>query len=287
MKSKLAAVTMAYNEKTKLPRWIAHHARQVGGAEHLFVLDHGSDDGSTSNLGATKIISVPRDPVNGHTQVWRTEFVSEFCSNLLQDYEYVMYCDTDELVIGHPERYSSILDYVSKVENPTYAIGFDVLHDAQNEQNLDERPILEQRRKLQFVASMCKSVIIKQPTRWVPGFHSSSNTPSYGDLLLFHLRYADQMEGFERLALTRSIRRPDDKGAIGDHQKISDETYAQWVRQWCKYPETESSLDLRDELIKSYVESFSFSNQYGRFVFDYSFRSQHLFNPLPLYRKLA
>ena len=47
---RLAALTMAYNEPVWAAVWARFYARQVG-AENCFLLDHGSDDGSTEKLG--------------------------------------------------------------------------------------------------------------------------------------------------------------------------------------------------------------------------------------------
>ncbi len=46
-KQGLAVVTMCYNEPDFLPIWLDYYRRQVP-VEHLYVVDHGSDDGSTS-----------------------------------------------------------------------------------------------------------------------------------------------------------------------------------------------------------------------------------------------
>jgi hypothetical protein len=57
-KTRIAAVTMAYNEAVFLPVWRRHYGAAVG--EHnLFVLDHGSNDGSTDRLGAVNRVRVP------------------------------------------------------------------------------------------------------------------------------------------------------------------------------------------------------------------------------------
>ncbi|MEH3064432.1 MAG: glycosyltransferase family 2 protein [Methylobacterium radiotolerans] len=81
---------MAYNEKTMLPLWLKHYERQVG-AENCYILDHGSDDGSTTGLRAN-VVRLPRLPLNE----WeRAHTVRDFCASLFIGFKYVLYADSD------------------------------------------------------------------------------------------------------------------------------------------------------------------------------------------------
>ena len=44
-----AAVTFVYNESFNLPLWRRHYGAQLG-TENLFIVDDGSDDGSTDGI---------------------------------------------------------------------------------------------------------------------------------------------------------------------------------------------------------------------------------------------
>jgi len=278
MKRKIAAVTMAFNEKHKLPRWIRHYTSQVGGADNIYVIDHGSTDGSTSNLGPVNVTTLDRNAGGDSLQSWRADYVSNFCSDLLKDYEYVIYSDADELIIANPRKYNTLYEYVAKSGDSNSAIGFDVLHDIKCEEDLDHRYIFEQRAKMQFVASMCKPVLISKSTKWVKGFHCSSMLPKYNDLYLFHLRYADLNEGFQRLQITRSLDRPEMKGVPVDHQKIDDTTFHNWVSSWLKAPMVLEDIFGEDSSIKQYFSNLEFKiNQEGVYTFDYSYRSGKIY----------
>jgi hypothetical protein len=93
---KVAAVTMVYNEDVYLPIWMKHYSRQVG-VENCYVVDHGSTDGSTENLGRCNVLRIPRSPYDPFKQ---SAFNSEFCSSLLHWYDWVVYSDVDELVMA-------------------------------------------------------------------------------------------------------------------------------------------------------------------------------------------
>lgn len=285
MKKRVAAVTMVYNEKKKLPRWIRHYSSQVNGAENLYVVDHGSNDGSTQNIGPVNVISLDRSAGEGRYQEWRVGFASDLCAKLLEEYDAVFYTDADELVIAHPSRYRSLYEYVAEGSPSNTAIGFDVIHDIETEGPLDDRFIFEQRSKLQFVAAMCKPVFVNQPRTWAPGFHCSTTKPAFGDLLLFHLRYVDLYEGLERLQVTRTIDRPDMKGNFTDHHKLTDDTFSSWIKNWSSLPVEEGSIALSSPIISSYIEKFAHKpDANGIYRFDYSYRSDRLFKA-PSYLK--
>jgi hypothetical protein len=279
MKQRVAAVTMCYNEKAQLPRWIRHYAAQVGGYDNLFVVDHGSDDGSTHGLGPINVKVLPRDAGKGVYQSWRVKYISDLCSELLNSYEFVIYTDTDELVVPDPERFKNIYAYVSSVgAMKGYAIGFDVLHDLANESDLDWRYITEQRSLVQFVGAVCKPVLVSSPTCWSEGFHGSTQPPAFGDLYLLHLRYADLSNGLCRLQITRAIERPEMVGVPVDHHKIDDDTYRKWIESWLRLPRDAAGIRITNPAVKKYIDGMAFNkNAGGYFGADYSVRSKELF----------
>lgn len=270
---------MVYNERVQLPRWLKHYERQIGSCDDLYVLDHGSTDGSTDSLKQVNIVAVHRDHIKGQTQTWRAKFVSDFCNNLLRFYEYVLYSDADELIYINDGAQKTINEFLSS-SYASHAIGFDVLHDYKVEGPLTDLPILAQRSKLQLVAAMCKPCIIREPVRWAQGFHESSIlSPAFGPLLLLHLRYADVSTGLQRLTETRRILRPDRGPGDLDHWKIDDETYMSWLDRFLSYQAHVSSCDMSDPIISAAVSNFEFRPSNGMLHFDYRYRSRNVFIP--------
>lgn len=215
---RLAAVTMVYDEAEFLPIWLAHYGREVG-LEHCFVIDHGSDDGSTEALGRASRVRLPR---SAHDDERRAGFVSGFCADLLSYYDAVIHTDSDEIVLADPAVAPSLAAYAAAMPAETItAIGLNVHHLPGIEPDFDlARPVGVQRRWVRFSAALCKPVLTRRPLRWAPGFHCADAPLRFDRLTLFHLRWFDQRLGLRRLARTRAMPWADP--AAGAWQRCPD-----------------------------------------------------------------
>jgi len=223
MKAPLAIVTMVYNEPEFLPVWCRHYPRQTA-PEHCYVIDHGSDDGSTESLGAINRVRIPRSPQDDET---RSTFISHFCESLLSWYDSVIYVDCDEILLPDPDIANSLQDFANTNTAPIVtATGLDIIHTPATEPPLDwSHPITIQRTHLRFSSAMCKPVLIRQPVHWVPGFHCTAEPSEFGaPLFLFHLRYVDLESGLTRLARTRE--QPWINETLGAHQRMRNQDWA-------------------------------------------------------------
>ena len=196
-KRPLAVVTMAYNESTMLPLWLRHYDRQLG-AENCYVLDHGSDDGSTMAIPANRI-RLPRTPLDEWARV---NTIRDFCASLFIGFKCVLFTDTDELVVADPDVASSLSDYIASRDVPPVLdlFGADVRH-VEGEAPIDlQRPISLQRGYIRSISSLCKATLISKRTDWHIGFHCvvHHHRPKFGDLFLFHLAHCDNDILFER-----------------------------------------------------------------------------------------
>ena len=232
---KIAAITMVYNEGRALQRWIEYYSKQDG-AQNCFVIDHGSDDESTVSLEDVKVLKIPRSPQD---DIRRTNSISHFTNYLLCWYDYVIYVDCDEFLVADPRKYNGLYDYCGTVR-PEYmtSIGINIIHVASQEPGLTPgRPILSQRSYGMFVSAMSKPNITSTPVLWSPGFHHRDRPAVFGDLFLFHLRYADVGEGLARLQTTRKMAWQSEKD--GAHQRVLDEDWRRRVNSWASLPVVE------------------------------------------------
>ena len=216
--ARVAAVTMVYNDPVYLRIWIDYYSRQLG-ARNLYVVDHGSDDGSTAELGDVNVIRLPRSPQDDPK---RAGLISAFCSSLLAYFDCVLHGDADEILAVDPRIAPNLASYCATVSAPVLtAIGLNVLHRLGHELSFHpDRRVLEQRSWVFRSSSMCKPALIRRPVRWAPGFHSADAPVRFGDLYLFHLRWFDLDTALHRLAKTRTM--PWQHADAGAHQRISD-----------------------------------------------------------------
>ncbi|WP_156361554.1 glycosyltransferase family 2 protein [Sphingomonas sp. Leaf67] len=217
----LAIITMVYNEAEKLPIWLRHYARQVGLA-HCYVIDHGSDDGSTEALGGASRIALPRSPQDNDQ---RLALVADLTRGLLRYYRRVAYVDADELLLADPAGYRDLNDYAERMTaDAVTSIGLEIVHGTGEPPLESTRGVGGQRGSVIFSSSMCKTNMIGRGVNWAPGWHAHDAAPRFDDLYLFHLRHADLDQALRRLAITRAM--PWASEAAGRHQRNDDD----WMR---------------------------------------------------------
>ena len=190
-KTSTAVITFVYNESVNLPIWIRHYG-SLFGANNLFIVDRGSDDGSTENLGDVNRLRVPRHEFDENE---KTDFMSNFHRSLLSFYKTVIITDCDELLVTDPSKYPTLRQFVDTVDfDYVGAIGIDVLHNTENEPPINlALPILSQRKYGRFYSRECKSLISRIPLHWLPGFHSTNSPPKLStDVYIFHTRTMDR-----------------------------------------------------------------------------------------------
>lgn len=281
MKKSLAIVTMVFNEGVQLSRWIRHYSRHAESLSDIYIINHGSNDGSVDRLPlGVNVVNLDRNEGKG-LQTWRASYVSNFVNQLQKLYRAVIYVDCDEYLVVDPSIAQNLSSYINKKSNiSTNTIGFDVLHDRAFEPPLGDSLISRVRKKIQFVAAMCKPVIALDHflIQWQSGFHVSNVNPVYGDLYLFHARYADVNDGLKRLSITRELHRPETEHCPVDHQKINDDMYLNWVDSWTRFPVSPENILSVDGLPKKFINDLHYKiSSEGIYEFNYSYRSNILF----------
>lgn len=201
----VAIITMAYNERVMLPIWLRHYSAHCPAAA-LFVIDHGSDDGSTSVVSGASVIPLPRTPFDDGD---RAEFVSSFQKGLLKYYDVVIYTDCDEMLVADPRRHHSLAEFLdaTRADDVMAPIGLNVQHIPDIDPALDlAAPILGQRRHATFGVAFCKPVVVRKPVAWAPGFHWCDSVPTYrDDLFMFHLHKMELDLAVARLKKTTEM----------------------------------------------------------------------------------
>lgn len=258
--SKIAIVTMVYNEPDFLPFWQRYYGREVG-AQHCYIVDHGSTDGSTDQLGEFNRLRIPRSPMD---ESRRSGFISEFCSSLLKWYDFVAYCDVDEFLVADPARFSSLADFCAQTDlDVVTAFGFNVVHWLHHELPIDPaRPILSQRRWVHPISSMSKPLLTRRPIDWPGGFHSWNGPARFDGLFNFHMAYMDLDIALRRQAKRRSVEWAQHWSAA--HHLDQDDTIVQRMEAASQMPKVENiTLDSNCTSLRRFINRIRLS-QHGR-----------------------
>lgn len=247
----VAVITYVYNESVNLPIWIKHYGAAFG-ERNLFVVDHGSNDGSVDSIGEANLIRIPRDKFDEDR---KTGLITSLHRALLFEYDAVVYTDGDELIIPDPSLYSDLSDYITKSDfDYITCIGLNVHHIISREPPIDlGRSILSQRRYARFISASCKTLISRKPISWARGFHSCDKIPQFDpNLYLFHLKFMDYGYAMLRQRTNLEIEWSEQslKQNFGVHHRYG---YERFVR--------EGFLDAANVVSSGKLEPFEFTDR--------------------------
>jgi hypothetical protein len=203
----LAMVTMVRNEAVFLPVWLRYHGSQVG-QENCFVIDLGSDDGSTSEIGRASRVRVPAIQVSDASLV---TFISKFCFTLMHSYDFVAYCEVDEFLVCDPAIAANLREFCATVCSAVVtAFGLDVVASPDRDAPIDwSRPILQQRRLVRPNSRIAKPVLSRSSIAPTGGPHPFDDALSFEGLFNFRLAFADRDTEARRRAGRRVFNPPD------------------------------------------------------------------------------
>jgi hypothetical protein len=223
---KIAALTMVFNERHFLPIWIHHYGSALG-RENLYVVDDGSDDGSTTGLGQVKVLRGKKSILDESERVAK---IAAIQAELLTQYDAVVVSDVDELLVVDPALGKDFAEYIdTRIDTVATAAGLNVQFSMFSEKPLVAgRSLFLQRQYVQFDWGYCKTLVSRIPLQWTPGFHGPNVPISLRpDLFLFHLRSVDPDISLGRLKSFNRIQRS--QAAIeahhSDHFKATEEEY--------------------------------------------------------------
>lgn len=240
---------MTFNEAFFLPFWERHYSFQAG-PENCFVLDHGSDDGSTASL-SVNVVNYPRSFFDENA---RGLSCSDFCSSLLFSYERVIFTDIDELIVCDPTMGGTLYEYMKRPDLPNVirSIGMDVLHDERVDGPLDpSRPILSQRSVFRPYSALCKPTVISERVEFGIGMHSCNKSSRFDNLFLLHLAYAD----FGQIAKRQRKRNAIARIGGGGHHDIAPDVMVDHIRNdyIINKPRVPVTLSRGDENVSRFV----------------------------------
>ena len=189
---KIAAITMARDDEFFLSRWIAYYGKQFG-TENLYILLDGTDQKIPENAGNAHITKLPHEQLSRAAgDKYRIKKLSELAHELLEKYDIVIGCDSDEFLIVDPKIKKTLAEYLSNKKIPTTlsGLGLDIGQHLYSEAILDKSaPFLEQREYALLSTRYTKPVVINKPVKWGSGFHSIRHHNFHIDKNLYLLHF--------------------------------------------------------------------------------------------------
>lgn len=230
-----AVFTIVKNEPRFLPLWLDYYGRHFDPSD-IYVLDHGTTDGSTEGLeGTCEIVDVHREVSFDHA--WLKGTVEDFQAFLLRSYDAVLFAEADEFVVPDPARYSGLGSYIEQLRAPAATCtGYTVIHYPDDEPPLDfDQPLLRQRSYWHPARRWySKRLLARIPLTWTYGFHDELNARSIepdADLYLIHLHRIDYDYCLARhkAARAREWYRPDRERDFGrQYWTVEPEEFRKW-----------------------------------------------------------
>lgn len=189
---KIAAITMARDDEFFLSRWIAYYGKQFG-TENLYILLDGTDQKIPENAGNAHITKLPHEQLSRAAgDKYRIKKLSELAHELLEKYDIVIGCDSDEFLIVDPKTKKTLAEYLSNKKIPTTlsGLGLDIGQHLYSEAIIDKSaPFLEQREYALLSTRYTKPVVINKPVHWGSGFHSVRHHNFHIDKNLYLLHF--------------------------------------------------------------------------------------------------
>ena len=162
---RIAAITFCRDEGRMLPLWIRYYGGQLG-VENLYVVDDNSEDGSTDDLPCD-VLHIP--PIRGGKfNSTRMAMVGNLGRSLLELYDVVMFCDTDEFIVPDPDRYAGLKALHRGATGDGHQrrrlarLQRGARTSASSRRSTSSQPLLGQRQLAKFLPLMCKPAI-----KWV------------------------------------------------------------------------------------------------------------------------
>lgn len=217
MKRKCAVFTTVKNESIFLPIWLRHY-QQYFDNQDIYVLDHHSTDGSTSNL-PVNVKTVENEFVNDHG--WLAQIAQDFQKELLESYECVIFAESDEILYSVEKPLNEFVEeFVDGNKEYITFNGYSVIQDIQKELALESGDVIfEKRNQWYRDTAEDKTLLTKIPLQWNWGFHSMKDKSNnyHPDCYIAHLHRFDFGTMVKRHQDRTSFKQKNDGG--GSHWK--------------------------------------------------------------------
>jgi hypothetical protein len=243
---KIALLTAVFNEKLFFPIWLKYY-RQHFSDKDIYILDNESFDGCLDNVGCNVI---PLSNNGLYDAKWLSDKVSEHQARLLNEYDYVVYAEVDEIITSK--------NFIEDIEQSGKSVircnGYEVIQIIGKETPLDlSAPLLKQRTKWYRSRLFCKPIISRVPLLWRPGFHKCQvECPIDEAFTLIHLHRIDFDISISRI--NDRLKKQTSKETLDNGWGWQNwQTEAELKKTWYRWFQPMSALEDIPESIKELI----------------------------------
>jgi hypothetical protein len=192
---KTAAFTIWFNDLPMLDLWLKYYSKYF---DDLYVICSATKDEYVPFLEERKKkynLNYERVGDLSDTRI-ANEKVKETQIKLLENHEWVIYSNLDEIIATNPKKYSDLKDFMNRYKRDwLHCFAYDVIE--WEEPPIDfTKPILQQRKYWVKNYNMNKVLISRVPLKWNEGQHQIEEIPAEESkklknkgLYLIHLRH--------------------------------------------------------------------------------------------------
>jgi hypothetical protein len=219
MKKKACILTVARAEYDFAPIWYSYYSRFFD-SEDMYCLINKEGDTSFEGFDINVEYKETNLKVGLHQALINN--TTQKIKQLFEKYEWVIFTETDEIIIPNPQIYKNFADIFNSETNQR-CCGYNLIQGELESAYNREHSILSQRKFWKRMTGFDKTLILNQPVKYDLGYHTCTPTTSSNkDISLIHLHYFDRDIMLNKLSRTREFDWGNEAKGSGVQNKSDD-----------------------------------------------------------------
>ena len=201
-KKKACILTVARQEYEFAPIWYNYYSQFFDSRDMYCLIN---EEGDTSFEGFDINVEYRESDLSIGLHQSLVNNTTQKIKQLFEEYEWVVFTETDELIVPNPSVYKNFTDIFNSETNQR-CCGYNLIQHESEEAFDSERSILSQRGYWVRTPQYDKTLILKQPVTYALGYHHcKSETHTNKNIVLIHLHYFDRDIMLNKLNRTRKF----------------------------------------------------------------------------------
>lgn len=229
MKKKACILTVARQEYDFAPIWYNYYSQFFNSCDMYCLIN---EEGDTSFKGFDINVEYRETDLSIGLHQSLVNNTTQKIKQLFEEYEWVVFTETDELIVPNPNVYKNFTDIFNSKTNQR-CCGYNLIQRESEEAFDSKRSILSQRGYWVRMPMFDKTLILKQPVTYELGYHHCKpETLTNENIVLVHLHYFDKNIMLNKLSRTRKFDWGSEASANGIQNKSGDEVALNRVKYY-------------------------------------------------------